>query len=439
MDYLIFIIVILLNLFLVMKKPKKSLGKIIGLFGLIGMIIYSGIGILLFNLELIDLLKFCFYITIYTFIYIIIVNFNTGKKGNKEISTKNTLTLKLAKTLAIVYILLYLFYLVYPANRLLIIFNPPKLDIANILERTEEINSGLNRYVYTLQVLLIPFFYIYIYKLWINKQRFKTIIYLLLNFYLNMLKYEYFGRTDVVTFALILMFIIVYKNGYEGRLRQIVFSMSFLAILLTPFLFTYVYIRSGNKTNVTDIFEMFTNLINNECYYPIYYNSIISMNVRVSIIEYLKWLLTLPIPKSIFPVDTIAINNYFSIAITGNTNITAITLPSILGEGLIIFGERFYFLHSILLAFLTGIATNLYEKRNYLVFYGIYIAIRNMAMGRGGSQGFLSTIINTSILLIIIEIINYLYNKKNEKGNVNKWKAVKKIYSPHFYHFLMDQ
>ncbi|MDD3106471.1 MAG: hypothetical protein PHP65_01520, partial [Bacilli bacterium] len=93
----------------------------------------------------------------------------------------------------------------------------------------------------------------------------------------------------------------------------------------------------------------------------------------------------------------------------------SIYLPSILGESFIIWGVSFYWLHAFLLGIMTGTTGLLLTKYRQLLFYSFFIVFRALAIGRAGSQGYISLIINGSLLLIVLFIFLSFSNAKEKK------------------------
>ena len=77
------------------------------------------------------------------------------------------------------------------------------------------------------------------------------------------------------------------------------------------------------------------------------------------------------------------------------------SLPSLLGESFLIFGESFYFIEAIVLGIVIGVFFRYFMQSKKLSSLTLYMAIMLVTLGRGGETSYMSVIINGSIMLIL--------------------------------------
>jgi hypothetical protein len=191
--------------------------------------------------------------------------------------------------------------------------------------------------------------------------------------------------------------------------------ISLIVVFSIPFLLWYEKFRIGGSLSDISLTESFKELIFKETDYPKYYEYInIYMNGNISAIKYLLWLIFLPIPFPLKP--TLALNTIFSEMILGISKGSYryyVLLPSLLGESFLIYGKYFYWIHAIVIGVVIASICKFMEKHRCLTFNNIYYSIYILTIARGGSQGYLGYIINSSMPIVLAIIMINLANKKN--------------------------
>ena len=196
--------------------------------------------------------------------------------------------------------------------------------------------------------------------------------------------------------------------------------ISLMIVLSIPFLLWYEVFRLGGNVAEISLNESFKELIFKEADYPKYYEYINEyMYGNISAIKYLLWLIFLPIPSIIFPSKpTVALNTIFSeifLGISKESYGYYVLLPSLLGEAFLIYGKYFYWIHAIVIGVVIAIVCKFMEKHKYLRYNNLFYSIYILTIGRGGSQGYLSYIINSSMPIVLAILIINLVNRKKEQ------------------------
>lgn len=422
--FLVFLItLILISIFLIFQK--KQIDKITIIFFSFSFFIYSGYG-------LSNPLVNNGYILSYTiFLLAILLSYTLAKRQKKKIQLE-TVSDPIANFFEKNKILLYCLVSVYliclfiplfvPVVRIKDFFSPPVSLINDIFSKRDELkDTSLLYLTQNIKLMLTPFFLIYL-KLLKDKGKYFFIIAIsALWIYLEFLKVNYISRNDMVGYAMLLFFILFSSKGKYFFIRKKYFIiLSILFIVSIPFLISYQYTRSGAIVDGTaSFFESIKSLLNYETYYPIYFQQIVDKQISISPIIYFFWLLFIIVPSQLVPMKpTIAINGIFTTAVTGlipGQRYYSIILPSILGEAFILYGNLFFWIHAIFLGAIFGKLQKSFEQYPSLIYWNIFILVQFIKITRGGSQGFISEIINGSILLFCLILFLKIQKSKERK------------------------
>lgn len=420
---IIFIAIILLSFLLCLiinRYTNSMLQQLLGMFAVIGITVYSGLGISLETVPNRYLVSFVIFILTFTVSYLFFLKRtnNNRKSVNLNNPALNIFQLnRISKIGFYVYFFTLFIFLIYPENRLLLLVSPPRMNIQGIAQLNNYYKSNQILYLTGLiSVFCKPFFYIYLYNLWTQKKNLLILCFITLDVYLTALKFEYIGRTDIVIALMMLLLIMAYQNNKKIKLGTSGMILSILVCCI-PLLMEYVYVRAGYSWDLTDIKSLFSIFLGTEGYYPIYYDVILKNHITVSPIDYLIWLFTLPLPKMLVPSLKITEINYLFSSLISGLSLSDIgfsySLPSILGEAFIVWGGWFFWVHAVLLGAISALTVKIFERYPQLHFYVLFISMRAFALGRGGSQGYISTIVNSSILLILyLLFVNLMYFRR---------------------------
>ncbi|MCU1959577.1 oligosaccharide repeat unit polymerase [Enterococcus faecium] len=397
---------------------KNRFDKFFILFFNFTMFVYSGYGIAGNNIEN------RFYVYFYAFILFFNLSYTlmskwmikrseTKSDNNKfDIFIRNSTMLKITITIFLITLFLPL---IVPNFRLFELINPPSSSTQQIFEK--RLISNTNTILYfgkTVQLLLLPFFFIYLKKCIDLGKNFYCLILYLLFVYLKFLEYGYLARHEIVGYFCLFITILMSVKSFK-KFKIIFFASTIIMLLLSvPFFVQYQESRIGGIVTHSTYFGYFNKLIASEGFYPIYYNQIIRMNNLISPFGYFLWLIFLVIPTKVLPLKpTLAINEVFTYQVTGlryGDYLYSIQLPSLLGESMMIYGTYFFWIHAIFLGSFSAVVFTFYKKHPTLKFWLIYLAISFIKIPRGGSQGFISEALNGSVGLFIAFLL-YIFIK----------------------------
>ena len=444
-DFLIFLIVCLVSviiLFVLNLSCKTWQEKICSIALILGITFYSGLGI---AYETVDKnYVICFIIFLISTAIGLKIGFGVFpyKKENKYVERIDYLLERHSKILNLVfciYWVLTIAMLFYPENRFLNLFNFEANIKTVFIVRENNRNDTLVYTINLIRMILIPFYYVWLQR---RNSTIKVVILVLLQVYIDSVVDGYIGRSAALKTMLLVFFISAimsrqkHKNddfsqkNYEIKRmnlklykkikkRLVMFAIVVLACI--PVLYSYVYIRQGITVQNLSYMSAFCSLLESETSYPKWYDTTIQLNgLVISPLQYLYWLITLPIPKQFitFLPDTTILNYVFSEYATGilygSANFT-VALPSLLGEGFLIYGKYFYWIHGLVSGSVLGLCISFLQRFRTLNLYTSYVLTMVFVVARGGSQGTISSIINSGYILIIIYILACIAGRKQQK------------------------
>lgn len=384
-------------------------------------LLYSGLGISYIDVNNKYILHyFVFLIVLFCSIRAVYrskVRFVFGKKGwNRQeqdicVEIDNSLDKmeKLITFLAIIFILSMLFYMVYPTNRLASLFNISNFTSHGIHARRTEFNSNtLLKLSDAIGTAAQPFFFVFLYNCATGKLGKKIIGFLfsLMWFILVFGKYNYLSRYQLMIF--LGFFFLYFSICQYGRIivdKKMIVLCVIAAIVIIPFLVSYVDIRLGRTATKMGFWDSVMALIDGECGYPRYYDACVDNSGLVNPGMYILWLIFLPIPSVIWPSKPVVQVAYSFTSLFTTMTITDEAyynlLPSIVGESLLIFGEWFFWIEAIILGCVIGIYFKFFLRSKKLSVLTAYMTLMLATIGRGGSQSYFGVVINGSIILII--------------------------------------
>ena len=388
---------------LLMRSIRDRTLRILGVAVVVAFFIYSGMGLALYDVEERDLYILQFALATISFsVTIILLRRNTQRKieRHKDVnesvfSINNGL---LIKVLAIIYIITFLFPFVYPQIDIGRIFRPASL-ISNYFAVTSAQRLALSRdslyqlVCSTIRTLCLPAFFILIYQK--KEKPFVVIGLYTLVTYLSAMSMNYISRNEL---AVYLLFVYIYLYKEEILPRRVLRIAAYIGIPVIIIIFASIfYIRLGfstnnlsNRTLIESIFSQETQFVNN-------YPKASQLSGEVSGIMFFIYVLTCFLPmsiRSIFGVREIALSQVLSNNILNmkyGDRGYYLLLPSVLGEGIMVFNKYFAWLYLIffgimILFFYKKIRRN--PSMEYLLVYFIIDVVRQM---RGGSQFIIST------------------------------------------------
>ncbi len=394
--------------------------KLIILFPTISIFVYSGVGISFEDVSNKYLMHYFIFLVIFQFCLCFSIR---NAKISSSFEDKffkyfnNKQIRFILKLLAIVYLSTYIVDLLYPTNRLNLLWNPPRSSILVVFANEERRTLSMTSYT---RLLLLSFTFIYLYTLILRKKKYIVIIYILTWFYLKYVCGGYISRNEIVAHLLLFYFLFRLNTGRNGEVSinfsiRDIFVLSCVMIILIPFMFLYLNFRStgywGDSINFS---ESLSGLVDSECYYPKYYE-VIEQSKKYTFRDIISWVLFLPVPSYLFPwKPTISINYDFTELVAGELYGSinyGVCLPSLLGEAFFLYGLGFYFFHAIMITLIVGTVFNQLLRSNYFLIIRLYLVLEFMKIGRGGCTSIISTCINGMFSLLLFILIITLQEK----------------------------
>ena len=260
----------------------------------------------------------------------------------------------------------------------------------------------------TLSTACLPFFCMYLKRMVEKRKKIRAVLLVILWAYLDYLQYNYIGRYKLIVYAAFAFFLIAFvqPEGIVVQRKYIVIFFSAM-IALIPFLVAYTSIRKGIMSGYTSISDSISTLIEEECGYPLYYSVCEELQGTGGRINFLLWLVLLPVPSAFFlftSKPTLAVAHQFTYAVTGRvfgTGNYSSSLPSVLGEGIIIWGMNWVWLHGIVLGVFIAINLRFLRSHKSLDVLYLYMITSLAVIGRGGAQSYMGTLINGTVFIML--------------------------------------
>lgn len=374
--------------------------------------IYSGIGISHVGIS------FSYYFAYQLYLVSIMLGFyivadtvkSKGIKNKVNIIFKNKrINHQILVIATVIYFLTKISYLIFPEFRLQNILIPPTLNVYGVRYLSEQFeSSSILNITSLLGVLTIPFFFILLCNL-IKSGKKNTVIFLIIFWgYLDYAIYEYLARSDMLTIVVFAYLVVQSRiKNFKINLKHIALATIGIVIAL-PILYLFEDYRLTGTVEITNIFSPYVSMFMAETSYPKYYDVLFNSEEIYGIGNYLLWIITLPVPKFIIPIEITTFNTYFTNLV--DVHLDYIVLPSILGESFMIFGKYLFWMHGILLGLIIGITYRILSKYNFTMVIIIYIAVLSFSIGRGGSMQMISFCINSLFTLWLGILITRMVN-----------------------------
>ncbi|QXJ38644.1 hypothetical protein BV455_01988 [Parageobacillus caldoxylosilyticus] len=390
---------------LVSKKEKFFLTVSYVGFGL-----YSGLGISSNSVDNKYMLSYFLFLFAYSTAFVIVV-----KLKQKEVSKNIELILQQNKTfflfLGTIYILSICIPLVYPNIRILDLFHPEPYKISSniFLERIERQNDIVFNIRDWVTVLCKPFYWFLLYQV---RRKPKMFLFLLLSpVYIEYIVEGYIGRSEIVMWVVFIILYLYYER-YISRLQLIVLSV-ILVLISVPVLNMMFYWRNGWTLKQSwSYLDLLSSLLLQETTYPQNYNIAVEISSYLTPLDFFYWLVTLPVPSILIKSAPLSLNHIFSVAVRGieyGEYGFYVVLPSILGEGFMLYGEDFAWVHGVVLGIIFGLFINAIKNIEEFKYWYLYFVLWSLLGFRGGSQAVIAQIVNGSILVLGIFIYKNLF------------------------------
>lgn len=384
-----------------------------------GFSIYSGIGLAFYPIDHTYLYLCEFIIFILIFIAFAVRSSSIKAKEKSFIFSKGLDRIvdgapRLITIMTVIYVLTHLFPFIYPEFSIQKIFNFEALvtnyAVTPFYLRVIRQNDMIYQLITTqLRLLAKPFFFIYLYK-----KRDHALVFMFLFLfpvYLQAMHNSYLSRNEM---AVNLAFIIVYLYKEEKINRKMIIAFSMIAVPFILFFFEKLfYSRVGASSGVESIGGSIDNLIRQETTFVKNYYNASNISSKISVFTFLLYVVTLPIPSFLMNIFGFYKPNLAQILTTDITGLLYgdtgyyLILPSVLGEGIIIFDQYFAWAYALILAPLAFLFLRKLKSNKVLTYLMVWYMIDFAREMRGGSQYILSSWINT---LVPFAVIIYIFN-----------------------------
>ena len=405
---------------------KESIGtKLLFSFMLLTTFIYSGIGIAYESVPdkyILSYVLFCIGLSLAVkFMFrtrIIIGRSNSFIDKSSNNGFDFDYNNQVVTFLAVLFMLTNGLHLIVPTFNLIKLFRPGLPTSELIYARRAAANSNtILRLASTINIFCLPFFCMYLKKLVDLKKKWIAIILVFVWMYLEYLQYDYLSRYQMLVYVGFAYCIgaFVYPDGIKIVKKYVVIAAVAFVVLI-PFLNAYIDIRSGHAFEMQTIGKAIQSLAESEIYYPKNYDTCVSLYGSESILNFLLWLICLPIPSVLFPnKPTVTIAYNFTYAVSGlkygaQAYYTS-SLPSVVGEGIILWGPWLVFLHGLVIGLFIGAYFKFIRRYNTLSILNVYMILMILTIGRGGASSYMSTLINGTFAMLLW---GYVFNKKRK-------------------------
>lgn len=308
----------------------------------------------------------------------------------------------------IAYLLLQVIPLMYPEFRLAQLIAPQPVALPELLATrwdVHETNSILKLTEYA-WIVLTPFFYIALFR-YANRM-FCVALILFLQLYISFVVDGYIGRYEIaIALGVIALALWVSRPRHRGLL--ILCSVALLPLVLMG-AYAYAVIRIGGTVQEMTLIEAVKWLWQIETSFPLTANVIIESGFRANLADYVRWMLTLPIPKILVgEVQTTHINWEISelvLDVSRGERGFYIVLPGLVGESVYLYGPSFFWIHGVFVGFVAALVIRILERTPQFLFLNAYVVMLfAFVLNRAGVDGALPYLVNYLLLFYVFVFV----------------------------------
>ena len=403
---IILLIVTFASFWWVFSYKDKLLRAIIVLF-LLFFYMYCGFGVVYSDKTCADYeLTYVIYVITLSLSFIFFLKKNIGIKSTNRIT-------RFSFRWATVIVFFYLFIKILPLieeGKLINLISPPPPLLNDMVADTDFSESLVSSISQTIDNFVCLFYYIALYKYVKNPVLLSVLI--LLPVYIGFCSSGYISRSGLLFFIAIIYFTLYY---FYPKTRKWLIAIVFLVVPSALIYFVqFESIRLGEVATSISIGDAIEHLLRAESSYVSWYDDIANIGGEY-VFNYLYWLITLPLPGFLKPLDiNMNINALFTADVFNIplSSITTIALPGLVNEGVFVFGRYLFPLHAIIFSFIFTYSY-LSLRRNQQNFVALMFLTLNFALitSRAGTN-FYSIAVK---MMFVIWIFNVLLNNKKSK------------------------
>lgn len=339
-----------------------------------------------------------------------------GCKSDYIIQTKT----QYLKWITIIYFVARIAWLFYPEFNLKYAFQAPNFLYRNSLEAANlSVSNPLGKIFSTLTTITLPFSMIYIRKSG-NKKH--LMYFFIFDTYVQYLMGRAsIGRLSIIKNILVVCLVLYITEENKKKKRKYI-TISAISVVLSIIIYLVMENwRNGVSISFFDVSigESIKHFVDSELFYPSHYNlanSLHGRNVYPASIFWI-WLLTLPIPKTIFNLSMV--DSYSSIIYRvytyyywgghwGNERGYAGMLLSVMGDGILVYGTDYAFIIVIPFALFIGFFLRFLLKiRNCEIMYctALFYFFVSFRPGVQYALQYINTFVGMIIIILMFKIL----------------------------------
>ena len=351
MSYILFFLVALfVFLFIKSRKRNKSASNYISIFFAF-FIFYNGWAITTKDItnEYIFIYIIFTFSLLFSFLFFYKVFYKIEYSSNLYFGdfVEYKITARLSYTIIFVYLFCVFFPLIYPSFNLANLLSPPKIDLRETFSRRlDGLDSGFFiSLVSFVKLLIFPLFLIALQKRY-NKISI-VFVFMMLIFYVEFVITGYKSRGQLLSALFPILALYWYQNPSKR------FLITLCITVAAPFTFVlfafYANFRLQGELSLSDfnIMDSIVDILNSETSFVLTTGiPLIESRQNVDLINYFKWIVTLPFPKFLIgAVSGARLNSEISEIVLGVKEGSSgyyIVLPGIVAESVYVYGMYFF-------------------------------------------------------------------------------------------------
>lgn len=313
---------------------------------------------------------------------------------------------RLWKGVILAYLLLSAFPLVWPEFRLHQLLTPSAPDLQKMFYlRIHTELDALSKIVNYMRLLIGPFFFIALYR-YRARLKWVVLVFCLLLYVDYIGNSCYIGRGTVMLRVLIL-FLAAWILYPKARTKLTILSISCIPIFLVAS-HAYAVIRIGGTLDDLSLLQAVKGVLGVELTLVKRAGMVVyKTGARVNLADFVKWIITLPIPKLLTgPIEGARINYEISDLVLGRPTGSPgghVVLSGLLSESIYIYGKYFFWLHGFFVGCLAAFFARLMERVPQFLFLFLFIAMLfAYNLNRAGIASLLPRLTNQLLLFYFV-------------------------------------
>jgi hypothetical protein len=378
-------------------------------------VLYAGIGLILYNADSLRYIQFFFFIitfNLFGYIYYKSVNKFVFKGEGIFYHELNNIIKKYSSFIIALYFILYLFVFIYPSNRMFQLVSIPSFDFLSAFESRfdGESNNTVSTIVVRVRRMLFPLVLIALAQ---YKIRY-VVLFIVVNMYISYANTAYIGRGAFVLNFIALIYLIYTKD--KALFRKTILITLLATPLISWLFFQFTYFRLGAEYVSVGYFDSIYLLLINESRTIQYGETALLYQSKNILIDYYKWLFTIPIPTVMLPFNVLELNYVIGsdvLNVSPGERGFYVSLVGLMYESLYLYGNTFFVIHAVLVQYITISLFRVFKGiNNAQLLYGVLIANSTYALCRAGTSSYMPFAVNTMMLIVLFYIFYIIFQKR---------------------------